>query len=1370
MVPTDTEPPSGAAGSREGQRPTLRPEEVSETPQETRMAEPPEPEKPAEPLEPEPVKPQAAPEKVEDKKEASKTEAPEKVEDKKEAPKTEAPEKVEDKEEAPKIEAPEKVEDKKEAPKIEAPEKVEDKKEAPKTEAPEKVEDKKEAPKTEAPEKVEDKKEAPKTEEQREPDPKPQIDDEHPLQERVPLSPERPEPKEEVPGKDPKAEPKAAEKSGKAAKPSLFDRMMGFIVGKPSVPPPDPAGQAASAEPSSASAVAKDVVEQPAPAATSRSPEPPAAPPEPDPVPTTPVDTAAAKPADGRNNVPIGQKAPLMLPGLEDLDSVIARMASGTSNHLGLSLARSYMHMQASHTQLPLAMESALPPPATKQPKVEVPAMPPLPAPAEPPPDIPAQDLPLQELFKGRMRSLHEQERKELWSKSLQFDVAIVFPNPDFHEHRGLGDIGKNIFSILAGSSHCPDLAKVERGVGEHEVKRLYHDVLRDENASTEAAFLDAFRSLRPWIRGRGREEDWPQSTGGIDAASGQAKTQLRCLSHGGSFRRVEMGGTAQQGRPETDLEMGSPSQKEVYQHTLDPRLSSATDVLSLIRNSIVALLARKGLTVELVFSSDFKWIYALISAGEGALEELSAKHHLPRALDLESVDPEATEPCDDQYDSLAVAFQREGCDEVTELLKALHPNMRQVSSADPKDKIKAQDAAVREAYCWYLRSRLKGSSAVKAKKEANSAWGKAGEPWERSQPPLRNTWDRLCSSNTSNGPEVVRVSPGSAQARHCERVQVPRLDGKWVTSHFSREDRILLITAAVSDVCDVFKLINDGYVADILPCKGTVVQEQILEGQACGLQLAFRRQIGAWIAVPALFGIIAQVVVAILGKEQWSNTLLGYALLTSLWFSLALGAWKLTRKRLLLSRGDLPGSDGSFDICCGSGFVRPSDSADPRPFGTTRRQFYGGLKRSLITGEMEEQANPCFKFLRSALILLLCSVFAAGSVILAAATCDLLPLEESKFNIHQLEYSFAQHIVGLIVVLEIWLLNRFFRLISVTFTRWENHKTRSQFVHSYHLKALGLQLVNSYASLFYIAFYPDSFKMFEVSHSCSYAETWWNYWGATCRMARLNKQLITILAAYCLKVAFRCVLFKLLTSAVNPKASQSAPERNSDLLDLDRVMMAPRFGDPETDLNVMPSCCFNASSEVIVVLGMFILFFPASPWIGLLTFLFLQLSNLAINMAPTRRAIPWRAGYPTCHSVDLLEGSDRFACTAIQAISWLAMLGMAALLVWPVDLGAGFITSTLLGQTTVVAAPAAALLLLCRFLPGRLLVRCTPAASRLRTAETRLCRAMQKERRDASMSTARSLRSARGQPRLGTDFRVRTPQQWEDLSAKLTL
>ena len=70
---------------------------------------------------------------------------------------------------------------------------------------------------------------------------------------------------------------------------------------------------------------------------------------------------------------------------------------------------------------------------------------------------------------------------------------------------------------------------QVERGVSESEARRLYHDVLRDEKASTEAgtwtdltvswildptppsrrcqaAFLKAFGDLRPWIRGKGKE------------------------------------------------------------------------------------------------------------------------------------------------------------------------------------------------------------------------------------------------------------------------------------------------------------------------------------------------------------------------------------------------------------------------------------------------------------------------------------------------------------------------------------------------------------------------------------------------------------------------------------------------------------------------------------------------------------------------------------------------------------------------------------------------------------------------------------------------------------------------------------------------
>ena len=46
------------------------------------------------------------------------------------------------------------------------------------------------------------------------------------------------------------------------------------------------------------------------------------------------------------------------------------------------------------------------------------------------------------------------------------------------------------------------------------------------------------------------------------------------------------------------------------------------------------------------------------------------------------------------------------------------------------------------------------------AKKEANAAWGKE-------LPPLRNLFDRLCGQ----GPEVLRVSAGQAQARSCMEV-----------------------------------------------------------------------------------------------------------------------------------------------------------------------------------------------------------------------------------------------------------------------------------------------------------------------------------------------------------------------------------------------------------------------------------------------------------------------------------------------------------------------------------------------------------------------------------------------------------------------
>ncbi|CAJ1411001.1 unnamed protein product [Effrenium voratum] len=834
------------------------------------------------------------------------------------------------------------------------------------------------------------------------------------------------------------------------------------------------------------------------------------------------------------------------------------------------------------------------------------------------------------------------------------------------------------------------------RGVGLREARRVYHDALRGTSKSErEEAFLEAFRELRPY----GRKGDWPgRATTGIPKAeSGRIVTeverdrQLRCLSYGGSFRRVDSGRSPGARSREEDLQPDQLSSAGTsYKHTLDPNLSGSTDLLSLIRNSVVGLLASMGLVVELTFSNDFRYIYALISASEAVLEELAKKHDYPVAADLAQVDPEAAEPCDRCFEPL-----RPRDPEASELLKELGLE----EGAAQRAQGPLEDSQ-REAFSWYLRSRLKGRSALAALREANAAWpgGKEG---------LLNTWDRLLGQR---GLEVLRVDPDT-QGRFLREVEVQRLDGQKVSSHFCREDRTVLIMAAMSDACDIFNLMRDGYVADVLPCTGEREED---------IHLAWRRHISSWLLVPALLGILAQV--AFVFAEDWqAEVLLGYVLSVSLWCGAALSAWTLKVRRLLLSRGCV---------------TRPCEKPE------SRRQFHGTLKRSLLTGEMEEQVSSSLGYIaRQALSILLCLILAVASVLVAICSVDLLPTRLSELGIPR-PY-FSQPVIGVLVAAEVLVLNRIFRWVSLPLTRWENHKSRAEFVHAYKFKALSLQFINSYASLFYIAFYPDSLKPFEVS-SCDVA--WWNQWGNTCEMARLNQQLMAILAIFCLKAGIRCLTFW----CVSNKTSQASPERSVGMeivSGLDKSMAALRFGHPEVDLNGPPDGCFGPAAETVLVLGMLLFFVAVSPWAPLLAFLALA-PALA---APSRPALP---------SV----GLDHFASASVRVISWVAMPVLAALVVWPAQ-GKGRLLALLGIQGDLAAwGGYSALLLFGRLLPGRL-AACTPDASRLNLAEARLRLGAQKLRREPVFTA----RSARARP-LGTDFRVRTPQQWEELVAKLTV
>ena len=50
-------------------------------------------------------------------------------------------------------------------------------------------------------------------------------------------------------------------------------------------------------------------------------------------------------------------------------------------------------------------------------------------------------------------------------------------------------------------------------------------------------------------------------------------------------------------------------------------------------------------------------------------------------------------------------------------------------------------------------------------------------------------------------------------------------------------------------------------------------------------------------------------------------------------------------------------------------------------------------------------------------------------------------------------------------------ILNVIYRKVAKRLTEWENHRTQSEFEHSLIVKNFIFQFVNSYISLFYIAF-----------------------------------------------------------------------------------------------------------------------------------------------------------------------------------------------------------------------------------------------------------------------------------------------------------
>ena len=71
-------------------------------------------------------------------------------------------------------------------------------------------------------------------------------------------------------------------------------------------------------------------------------------------------------------------------------------------------------------------------------------------------------------------------------------------------------------------------------------------------------------------------------------------------------------------------------------------------------------------------------------------------------------------------------------------------------------------------------------------------------------------------------------------------------------------------------------------------------------------------------------------------------------------------------------------------------------------------------------------------------------------------------------------------YFLGLINSVAIPMLNQIFKRVAVRLTDWEMHRTMSEYNNSIAMKLFLFQFVNSYTSLFFIAFWDRSFDQLQ--------------------------------------------------------------------------------------------------------------------------------------------------------------------------------------------------------------------------------------------------------------------------------------------------
>eukprot|EP00457_Paulinella_chromatophora_P002611 gb/GEZN01002616.1/.p1 GENE.gb/GEZN01002616.1/~~gb/GEZN01002616.1/.p1 ORF type:complete len:769 (+),score=148.43 gb/GEZN01002616.1/:55-2361(+) len=355
--------------------------------------------------------------------------------------------------------------------------------------------------------------------------------------------------------------------------------------------------------------------------------------------------------------------------------------------------------------------------------------------------------------------------------------------------------------------------------------------------------------------------------------------------------------------------------------------------------------------------------------------------------------------------------------------------------------------------------------------------------------------------------------------------------------------------------------------------------------GEQIALYFAFLSFYTKQLWAPAAFGVLLFIWQLINDRVDVKG-LSAYAIVMALWSTLVLEGWKRYEAELTLNKW----GQTNFHMK-----------------ETARPEFKGEWITSTITGKLEEHfplTQKIYRFLFSQTI-----IFLLIGVVLAA----VVAIFSFRFYLQQFTNQ-AATITAVLNAIQITVLNILYGKVATTLNDFENHRTATQYDNALIAKSFLFKFVNSYNSMFYIAFFKRDDKRFDgcINDDC---------------LGELQKQLATIFLTM-LIVNNSMEFFKpKLMILLNRKKQSAEAISYRQLFSKDMSQADIGKSPPELQYELLPyEGTFGDFEEIVLQFGyltLFVVAFPIAPLLAIVNNLVENRVDASALLVLSRRPLP---------------------------------------------------------------------------------------------------------------------------------------------------